>query len=155
MHRMPHCAIESAMQVRVSHRLLDWSGAAFVACAMWLGATAAQAGTACNIPNTPCYPWRIAADREQTTILNVIPNNAVTGAIYRICLCPPEKAVEIVFSFSGADIVIGRASIGNDGPVCRDYRIETSRQSRLILRRPPDTLGKAIEGCYVTAPLSP
>lgn len=115
----------------------------------------AGSAAACTIPNSACYPWRIPPDRKQTAILNVVPNNALTGAIYRICLCPPEKAVEVVFSFGGSDIVIGRTVVGNDGPICRDYRIETSRQSRLVLRRPPDTEGQAIEGCYTTAPATP
>lgn len=114
----------------------------------------ARAAAECTIAHSACYPWRIPPQNRETLLLNVVPNNALTGAIYRICLCPPAKTVELVFRFGTEDIVIGRISVGDDGPLCRDFRFETSRRSQLILRR-TDEPAAALAGCYLTTPMVP
>lgn len=112
------------------------------------------AAAACTIAHSACYPWRIPPQNRETLLLNVVPNNALTGAIYRICLCPPAKSVELVFRFGTEDIVIGRIAVDDDGPLCRDFRFETSRRSQLVLRR-TDESGTALAGCYLTTPAVP
>jgi hypothetical protein len=119
-----------------------------------LTALRAVAATPCEIPNSACYPWRIAPGSRETTLLNIVPNNAITGAIYRICLCPPSQSVELVFRFGTDDVVIGHVAGDNAGPVCRDFRFETSRRSKLVLRR-AQTADGPLAGCYVTAPVGP
>ena len=109
---------------------------------------------ACLIENAPCYPWRIGQDRKETEILKVVPNNAVTSAIYRVCLCPPEKSVSVVFDFHTRVVEIGAVRVDGDGPICRDFRIETSRRSRLLVRRAAGTK-RPVEGCYTAAPTLP
>ncbi len=115
-----------------------------------LGAPAAPASAAaCVIPNSPCYPWSIRAGEEDTVLLEIVPNNADTGAIYRICVCPQTPDISVVFDFFEARRALGVLSSRPDGPICRDFRIQTSRQSTLKLRRTKEST-EAIEGCYQT-----
>lgn len=110
-------------------------------------ATAAMA--ACTIPSSPCYPWRIEAGQSDAVLLEIVPNNISTFALYRICLCPPTKSISVVFDFEGKQVVLGTIETGSGETVCRDWRLATARKSRLLLRRPGE--GKeAIEGCYTT-----
>lgn len=109
---------------------------------------------ACVIENSPCYPWRIGQGEKETEILKVVPNNAVTSAIYRVCLCPPEKSVSVVFDFYSRVVEIGAVRVDGGGPMCRDFRIETSRRSRLLVRRAAEDK-RVVEGCYAAAPTLP
>lgn len=109
-----------------------WPGAGFAACA---------------IPESPCYPWRIDEAAADTTLLEIIPNNAVTDAIYRVCVCAPAKGVSVVFDYGGNRVGLGRVEAAGQSTICRDFRIQTSRKSRLLLRR-QDGTRDTIEGCY-------
>ena len=104
---------------------------------------------ACTIPSSACYPWRIEAAENSTVLLEIVPNNASTGVIYRVCLCPPAKSVSVMFDFEVKRVEIGNVSTKSGSAICRDFRIATARKSRLTLSRPDGTDG-AIEGCYVT-----
>lgn len=106
-----------------------------------------SSAAACVIANSPCYPWHIREGEDDTVILEIVPNNADTGAIYGVCICPQTPDITVVFDFGEARRTLGTISGRPDGPVCRDYRIQTSRQSALKIRRASE--GKsAIEGCY-------
>ncbi|MGI9385669.1 MAG: hypothetical protein ACR2PO_21170 [Methyloligellaceae bacterium] len=105
---------------------------------------------ACVIPNSACYPWRIKEGAQDTELLKVIPNNAVTSAVYRVCLCPPNKSVSLVFDFYEKNVTVGAVEVDGDDPICRDFRIETSRRSRLLLRRAEGT-EQAVDGCYTSS----
>ncbi len=113
------------------------------------GTTAGSAQTACQIKDSPCYPWRIEAGAAETVLLEIVPNNAVTSSTYRVCLCPPTGSVSLVFDFKERVVDLGSVPDAKNGPVCRDFRIQTARSSRLLLRRPSGTKG-AVEGCYAT-----
>lgn len=128
-------------------RLLSLPAAA-VALSLFAAATPAFAA-ACLIPNSPCYPWAIREGDEDTVLLEIIPNNADTGAIYRVCVCPGTPDISVVFDFFEAKRALGVLSSRAEGPVCRDFRIQTSRQSLLKLRRAKEGTA-AIEGCYQT-----
>lgn len=104
---------------------------------------------ACVIPNSPCYPWVIREGDEDTVLLEIIPNNADTGAIYRVCVCPQTPDIAVVFDFFEARRTLGIVTSRAEGPVCRDFRIQTTRQSVLKLRRAKEGTA-AIEGCYQT-----
>ena len=109
----------------------------------------APASAACLIPASPCYPWAIAASEDETVLLEIIPNNTITGAVYRVCLCPPAKAVSIVFDFKEGTRVLGTVTRSTDSAMCRDYRFETARSSTLKVRR-ADQDKSLVEGCYMT-----
>ncbi len=112
-------------------------------------AAAGPAVAACVIPESPCYPWQIREGEDETVLLEIIPNNAETGAIYRVCVCPPAPDIAVVFDFLEASRTLGVLSSRPDGPICRDYRFQTARQSSLKIRRA--TRGTAaVDGCYYT-----
>lgn len=113
------------------------------------GGAAAQSSSRCEIKDSPCYPWRIEAGAGETVLLEIIPNNAVTSSTYRVCLCPPTKSVSIVFDFKDRVVDLGSVPDATNGAVCRDFRIQTARSSRLLLKRPAGSSG-AVEGCYST-----
>ena len=119
-----------------------------------LTASEAIAQSSCQIPNSPCYPWHIASGRQTTVLLEIIPNNAVTSATYRICLCAPEKSVVLVFWFEDKEVTLGQVETGKANARCRDFRIETSHRSRLLLRRPSKGQD-ALQGCYTSIPNLP
>ena len=127
-----------------------------VACLASPGRASAQspAQPACTIPNSACYPWHIAAGETEAPLLDVIPNNAVTGAIYRVCLCAPGQRVELLFRFGDREVAIGEVASTRAAPICRDFRFETARRSRLVLRRAQGS-SAPLAGCYVTAPVVP
>ena len=108
------------------------------------------AEAACVIPNSACYPWRIKEGAKDTELLKVVPNNAVTSAVYRVCLCPPNKSVSLVFDFYEKNVTVGAVEVDGNEPICRDFRIETSRRSRLVLRRAEGTQ-QPVEGCYTSS----
>lgn len=121
----------------------------------------AVAAESCAIANSACYPWRIPAGKREASLLKVIPRNTITGAIYRVCLCAPGTSVELLFRFAENDVPLGRV-VAEGGAVCRDFRIETARDSELVLRRVAgsgDNKGPAsdasLTGCYVSATTSP
>ncbi|MEZ5854661.1 MAG: hypothetical protein R3D67_07900 [Hyphomicrobiaceae bacterium] len=117
--------------------------------ALFVATTAAPAMGACRIESSPCYPWRIEAGKRETLLLEIVPNNAPTYALYRICLCPPAKEVSLVFDFEGKRVELGALATESDGAICRDYRLATARKSRLLLRRSKAD-GAVMEGCYTT-----
>ena len=101
---------------------------------------------ACAIPQTSCYPWVIEDGAKESVLLENVPNNAVTSVIYRICLCAPETTIDVVFRYPQKAITIGTLATAKSAPVCRDYRIQTSRSSQVLVSRKG---GKgAIQGCY-------
>lgn len=110
---------------------------------------APSAARACTIESSACYPWRIEANEKSTTLLEIVPNNAPTSVIYRVCLCPPAKKVSLIFDFQSKQVAIGSVEAKSGSPICRDFRIATARKSRLLLSRPDDTAG-VVDGCYVT-----
>lgn len=103
----------------------------------------------CEIKDSPCYPWRIEAGAAETVLLEIVPNNAITSSTYRVCLCPPTKSVGLVFDFKERVVELGSVPDATNGAVCRDFRIQTARSSRLLLKRPAGSTG-AVEGCYST-----
>lgn len=119
------------------------------AVAIGFGVVPAPVLAACVIPASPCYPWTIPEGEDQTVLLEIIPNNTVTGAVYRVCLCPPAKGVSIVFDFQEGTRTLGTISRSTDAALCRDYRFQTTRSSSLKVRRAEP--GKdVVEGCYMT-----
>ncbi len=104
---------------------------------------------ACMIPQPPCYPWQIRENESEAVLLEIIPNNVETGAIYRVCICPPATDIAIVFDFRENERTLGTITGRDVGPVCRDYRFQTARQSSLKVRRASGGT-TAIEGCYLT-----
>ncbi len=112
-----------------------------------LGTTSATA--ACVIASSPCYPWRIEAGQSDTVLLEIVPSNAATSALYRVCLCPPASGISLVFDFEGQKVPLGTLERGSTETICRDWRIQTARKSRLLLRR-VGTDGGIVEGCYTT-----
>lgn len=114
-----------------------------------LSAPTASAQATCQIKDSPCYPWRIEADAPDTVLLEIVPNNAVTSSTYRVCLCPPTGSVSLVFDFKERVVALGSVPDAKNGPVCRDFRIQTARSSRLLLRRTEGSKG-TVEGCYAT-----
>lgn len=122
---------------------------AVLAAGVALAAVSGAAWAACEIRDSPCYPWRIEAGARDTVLLEVIPNNAITSSTYRVCLCPPTRSVSILFDFTERVVALGSVPDATDGPVCRDFRIQTARSSRLLLRR-PDASSGVVEGCYAT-----
>lgn len=115
---------------------------------MALSPTALQA-KACTIESSACYPWRIETLEKSTTLLEIVPNNARTGVIYRVCLCPPAEKVDLIFDFQSSRVKIGTVETKSGSTICRDFRIATARKSRLLLNRPEGAKG-VINGCYVT-----
>lgn len=115
----------------------------------FLGLTLTPATAACTIASSPCYPWRIEAGQTDTVLLEIVPSNAATSALYRVCLCPPTGAVSLVFDFEGQKVPLGTLERGSTETICRDWRIQTARKSRLLLRRVGGDSG-AVEGCYTT-----
>lgn len=137
---------------------------AFLLLAGWIAGVSvprALAAESCAIANSACYPWRIPAGKREASLLKVIPRNTITGAIYRVCLCAPGTSAELLFRFAENDVPLGRIA-AEGGPVCRDFRIETARNSELVVRRvagsgdsrEPDT-SASLTGCYVSAATSP
>lgn len=110
---------------------------------------ASPAAAVCAIPSSPCYPWRIETGQADTVLLEIVPSNAPTSALYRVCLCPPTKSVSLVFDFEGQKVQLGTLERGSTETICRDWRIQTARKSRLLLKRVGDS-SAAIEGCYTT-----
>ena len=121
------------------------AAAALLAMSMPISALA----TACTIESSACYPWRIEGPEKSTTLLEIVPNNAPTGIIYRVCLCPPAKQVDLIFDFQSRRVTIGTVETKSGTTICRDFRIATARKSRLLLSRPEGATG-VINGCYVT-----
>ncbi len=105
------------------------------------------ATAACALASSSCYPWAIEEGAKDTVLLENVPNNAVTSVIYRVCLCAPDMAVDIIFRYPGKAITIGTLGTGKSTPICRDYRIQTSRSSQLLVGRKDKSL-QPIEGCY-------
>lgn len=101
----------------------------------------------CALASSSCYPWAIEEGAKETVLLENVPNNAVTSVIYRVCLCAPDTAVDIVFRYPKKDITIGTLGTGKSAPICRDYRIQTSRSSQLLISRKGQA-SQPIEGCY-------
>lgn len=114
-----------------------------------LQALASPALAQCRIPDSPCYPWRIEAGAAETVLLEIVPSNVPTAALYRVCVCPPAKGVALVFDFEGKQVPIGAVETGSGETLCRDYRLQTARKSRLLLKRTTDASDK-VEGCYTT-----
>jgi hypothetical protein len=123
-------------------------GVSILAIAPWLVAAPA-AEAACEIKDSPCYPWRIEAGANDTVLLEVIPNNAITSSTYRVCLCQPTKSVSLVLDFKEREVNLGSVPSASKGAVCRDFRIQTARSSRLLIKRPEGVTGD-VEGCYAT-----
>jgi len=137
---------------RVYLSLLSAAAVAVVLCC-----SATPASAACAIPDSPCYPWSIPDGEDETVLLEIIPNNTVTGAVYRVCLCPPTNGVSIVFDFKEGQRTLGTLSRRSATAICRDYRFQTARSSTLKIRRsdpdkePDKGADKGlIEGCYMT-----
>lgn len=105
---------------------------------------------ACVIPDSPCYPWSIPEGEDETVLLEIIPNNTVTGAVYRVCLCPPTKGVSIVFDFKEGQRTLGTITRRSATAICRDYRFQTTRSSTLKISRADDRDKGVVEGCYMT-----
>jgi hypothetical protein len=122
-----------------------WTAAAILPCTL----IPASADAACEIKDSPCYPWRIEAGQNDTVLLEVIPNNAITSTTYRVCLCQPTRSVSLVFDFKERVVDLGRVPDATKGAVCRDFRIQTARSSRLLIKRPEGTK-EDVEGCYAT-----
>ena len=132
-----------------SHPRFALLAAAMPAMVAWAGPAAAQKSSQCMITDSPCYPWRIEAGANETVLLDIIPNNAITNATYRVCLCPPTKGISVIFDFKERVVDVGGVPDATKGPVCRDFRIQTARSSRLLLRLPQGSnSASAIEGCY-------
>jgi hypothetical protein len=115
-----------------------------------LGGVAMPARAACAIPDSPCYPWSIPEGEDETVLLEIIPNNTVTGAVYRVCLCPPTKGVSIVFDFKEGQRTLGTITRRSATAICRDYRFQTTRSSTLKISRADDPGKGLVEGCYMT-----
>ncbi len=119
-------------------------------------ATTGAAQAACTIASSPCYPWRIEAGQGETVLLEIVPNNVSTAALYRVCLCPPTESVSLVFDFEGRQVPIGTVATSTGETICRDYRLQTARKSRLLLKRTEagagagGAKGGVVEGCYTT-----
>jgi hypothetical protein len=107
------------------------------------------AGAACAIPDSPCYPWSIPEGEDESVLLEIIPNNTVTGAVYRVCLCPPTAGVSIVFDFKDGQRTLGTLTRRGATAICRDYRFQTARSSNIKVRRADPDKG-LVEGCYMT-----
>ncbi|MBS0242726.1 MAG: hypothetical protein JSS20_11160 [Proteobacteria bacterium] len=118
--------------------------------ASFLGVATASAIAACTIPSSPCFPWRIEAGQNEAVILEIVPNNAVTSALYRICLCPPSSGVSLMFDFDGRQVELGTLDIAKGETLCRDWRLQTARKSRLMLKRVGSDNSSKVEGCYTT-----
>ena len=118
-----------------------------VAVALWAVATPVR--SACAIPDSPCYPWSIPEGEDETVLLEIIPNNTITGAVYRVCLCPPTSGVSIIFDFQEGKRTLGTLARRGATAICRDYRFQTARSSTLKISRSGQ--GKdLVEGCYMT-----
>lgn len=109
----------------------------------------ASARAACVIAHSPCYPWSIPEGEDDSVLLEIVPNNTITGAVYRVCVCPPAKGISIVFDFQENTRVLGTLTRNTDTAICRDYRFQTSRSSTLKVRRSQGDKG-LVEGCYTT-----
>jgi hypothetical protein len=118
-----------------------------IAAALCGGAT--PAGAACAIPDSPCYPWSIPEGEDEAVLLEIIPNNTITGAVYRVCLCPPTAGVSIIFDFQEGQRTLGTLTRRSATAICRDYRFQTARSSTLKIRRADPDKG-LVEGCYMT-----
>jgi hypothetical protein len=119
------------------------------AVALTVCAAAGPAIAACAIPDSPCYPWSIPQGEDETVLLEIIPNNTITGAVYRVCLCPPTNGVSIVFDFQEGQRTLGTLARRGATAICRDYRFQTARSSTLKIRRADPDKG-LVEGCYMT-----
>lgn len=115
-----------------------------------LGLASAAAIAACTIPSSPCFPWRIEAGKNEAVLLEIVPSNAVTSALYRICLCPPSSGVSLMFDFDGTQVQLGSLDIEKGETLCRDWRLQTARKSRLMLKRIGSDQSSKVEGCYTT-----
>lgn len=111
--------------------------------------TITPAFAACAIPDSPCYPWSIPEGEDESVLLEIIPNNTVTGAVYRVCLCPPTAGVSIVFDFKEGTRTLGTLTRRGATAICRDYRFQTARSSNIKVRRADPDKG-LVEGCYMT-----
>jgi len=120
----------------------------FVALVAVLAGFAAPAN-ACTVESSACYPWRIEAQEKSTVLLEIVPNNAATSVVYRVCLCPPAEKVALVFDFQTNQVDIGSVETKANSTICRDFRVATTRKSRLLLARPQGADG-ALVGCYTT-----
>lgn len=134
------------MSIRSALQAAGVAAAAIIA--QMAASTAARAE--CTITWSACYPWRIEAGQNETTLLEIIPNNAITAATYRVCVCPPSKNVSLMFDFKERVVQLGSVASSASQPTCRDYRIQTARSSRLFMKRGEGSGTEVIEGCYVT-----
>lgn len=132
----------------LQHLTIRATAAAAVVVSVLVSAAPSTA-RACTIQSSACYPWRIEANEKSTTLLEIVPNNAPTNVIYRVCLCPPAKKVALIFDFESKQVQIGQIEAKSGAPVCRDFRIGTARKSRLLLSRPEGFSG-VVNGCYAT-----
>lgn len=121
---------------------------AFIATALLLATPAVAAAEQCTIPETSCYPWRIDKGSEGTVLMEILPNNVVTSANYRICVCPPGHGVGLTMDFDDKKVEIGKVELNSGGTICRDFRVMSSRRSRLVLSRTDGNKDVAVEGCY-------
>jgi hypothetical protein len=148
---------------RIASFPMSMSGRVFLsplmttAVAVVLCGAVTPASAACAIPDSPCYPWSIPDGEDETVLLEIIPNNTITGAVYRVCLCPPTNSVSIVFDFKEGQRTLGTIARRSATAICRDYRFQTARSSTLKIRRsdPDKAQDKGadqglIEGCYMT-----
>jgi hypothetical protein len=120
-----------------------------VALAAVLCGVAMSARAACAIPDSPCYPWTIPEGDDEAVLLEIIPNNTITGAVYRVCLCPPTSGVSIIFDFKDGQRTLGTLTRRSATALCRDYRFQAARSSTLKIRR-ADPGKELVEGCYMT-----
>lgn len=119
-----------------------------VVTALVLTAPAAAMAEQCTIPETSCYPWRIDKGSDSTVLMEILPNNVVTSANYRICVCPPGHGVNLTMDFDDKKVEIGKFELNGGGTICRDYRVMSSRRSRLMLSRTDGNKDTIVEGCY-------
>lgn len=119
-----------------------------IATLLFLAAPAAAIADQCVIPETSCYPWRIEKGSESTVLMEILPNNVVTSANYRVCVCPPGQGVALAMEFDDKKVEIGKFELNGGGTICRDYRVMSSRRSRLLLSRTEGNKDVTVEGCY-------
>lgn len=111
--------------------------------------SSAPALAECRIPDSACYPWRIDKTQPETVVFEILPNNTPTTATYRICLCPPADGVSLQLDLDDKRVTLGSVELNGGGMICRDFRVMSSRRSRLLLARTGQA-GSAVEGCYNT-----
>ncbi len=89
----------------------------------------APARALCTIPESPCYPWRIDKGSDSTVILEILPNNVVTSANYRLCVCAPANGVQLSMDFEDKKVEIGKVEL-NSGELVAAITVSCLRASR-------------------------